>query len=102
MEVDGIIGSPDVYDQEERRVGEIKATWTSAKRPIEEKRAYFWQVMAYCYMLDTRLAWLDVFYVNGNYSPPVPQARHYDLEFAWAEIKDNWAMLLRNVDGVHQ
>lgn len=97
IERDGIIGSPDCIDTEEWSDVEMKVTWVSSKGFTERTkfREYLWQVKSYCYMLGTLRARIVVFHVCGNYSPPVPVAKEYVLEFTLAELRDNWDMVLR-------
>ena len=100
IEVDGIIGSPDAYDTEEDLVVEIKCTWKSSKHDVRSFREYWWQVMSYCYMMNTARAELVVLYVCGNYSPPVPKVKCYSVEFTQAELRDNWRMMQANKEAV--
>jgi len=97
IECDGIIGSPDAIDTQEWSVQEYKANFSSANRVIETDRPeYFWQIKAYCYMMGMCRASLFVFYVGGNWRPPVPILRGWDLLFSPAELEDNWKMLKLN------
>lgn len=97
IDIDGIIGSPDAIDCDDGAVVEIKATWKSSKRPIESLREYFWQIQAYCYMLQVQRAKLYVFYVCGDWSPPKPiwPPKAWQLDFSWSELEGNWCMLKR-------
>lgn len=96
VEQDGIIGSPDAIDTVEWRVMEFKATWKSGSRKIEEFREYLWQVQSYCHMLGMCRATIIVLFVCGNYRPPVPYSRQFDIVFTPAELKQNWAMIQTN------
>lgn len=99
IEKDGVIGSPDAIDTVDYALAEYKVTYRSAKRPIEtDFREYWWQQKSYCHMLGMVRTHLYVFYVCGNYSPPVPCAREYMALFTPAELKENWAMMLRGRD----
>lgn len=93
LECDGIIGSPDAFDTEEMAVVEMKATWKSSKREIESFSEYWWQLKSYCKMTQTKRAVLVVFFVCGNYAPPVPQLRCWEAEFTASEIEGNWEMI---------
>jgi len=96
--MDGITGSPDAVDCDDGAVVEIKASFKSSKHDIQTFREYWWQQMAYCHMLDVNVSKLYVFYVNGDYSPPKPTwpPRAWEAEFGKHELRDNWAMLVRN------
>jgi len=97
--VDDIIGSPDAYDTETDTVVEIKCTWRSSNKDIvTEFRSYWWQIMSYCYMMGSTKAILVVLYVNGDYRPTIPQVKRWDVVFTDAELRDNWAMMIRNKD----
>lgn len=95
LEKDGIVGSPDALDLEDLAVMEFKVTWKSAKRPIESFREFWWQQMAYCAMTGFERSRLYVFYVCGNYAPPVPFAKAYNAAFTAQELRANWDMLCR-------
>lgn len=96
IELDGIIGSPDCYDFEDIAVGEFKVTWRSAKRDIHEFRYYWRQIKSYCHMLECQRAFLVVFYICGNWQPPVPICRRYNATFTKLELEENWQMILNN------
>jgi len=96
IECDGIIGSPDAIDTVDWSVQEYKANFGSAIKPIESKLEYFWQIKAYCQMLGMCRASLFVFYVGGNWRPPVPIIKAWDILFTPAELADNWQMILEN------
>lgn len=96
LECDGIIGSPDAYDTQDQAVIEMKVTWKSAKRPIEEFREYWWQAQSYCHITQTCRAILPVLFVCGDYKPPVPVFRQYKALFTPQELRSNWEMMLRN------
>jgi hypothetical protein len=99
IEKDGIIGSPDAIDTVDYALAEYKVTYRSAKRPIEtDFREWWWQQKSYCHMLGMVRTHLYVFYVCGNYSPPVPCAKEFMALFTPAELKENWAMMLRGRD----
>lgn len=98
IERDGIIGSPDAFDCVDGKVVEMKCTWTSSSTDIIEKREYFWQLMSYCYMTECTEAILAVLYICGDWKPPVPCLRQYNITFTQAELRQNWEMILRNSD----
>lgn len=96
IEVDGIYGSPDAVDCEDGCLMEFKVTWKSSSRAIESFFKYMLQVKAYCYMLGLTRVRLYVFFVCGNWKPPIPQVKGWEIEFSPHELKDNWRMLVQN------
>jgi hypothetical protein len=101
--LDGIIGSPDLIDYKLWRVLDTKFTWKSARK-LEHMERYFWpwlcQMKSYLKMMQTMAACdtaeLYVFFVNGDYAPPKPRARHLELKFDQQEIDENWEMVVRH------
>ena len=96
IEVDGIIGSPDGIDTEDPAVIEIKVTWLSSNRAIESFFKYMLQIKSYAYMLGLTKVKLYVFYVCGNYRPPVPQFKAWEITFTEAELRTNWHVMKEN------
>uniref|UniRef100_A0A6M3K602 PD-(D/E)XK nuclease superfamily protein n=1 Tax=viral metagenome TaxID=1070528 RepID=A0A6M3K602_9ZZZZ len=132
MEVDGIkvttdcVAEGDEYTAINTPTGvvysnelpwELKATFTSSSKPIEENVAWLRQIMAECYVRNTTQAKLTRFCLMGNWlwvwngrakpaklaelvkehgenwdDHPVLQA--YNLEFTEEEIARNWRWLL--------
>lgn len=95
IEKDGIIGSPDAVDTHEWAVQEYKCWWRSSNKPIEDSREAFWQIQAYCYMLGMTRASLHVAFVCGNWRPPIPETRAWDITFTVPELKANWEMIMQ-------
>lgn len=98
---DDIHLSPDALELLEWVLEEYKATWRSMRRAQDlENEFWAWmaQMMAYCLELETNVANLFVFFVNGDYRNSGPQIRHFRLEWTHKELKDNWAMILGNKD----
>jgi hypothetical protein len=98
IECDGIYGSPDAVDCDDACLMEFKVTWKSSSRPIESSAfiKYIAQVKAYCHMLGLSKVRLYVFFVCGNWKPPIPQFKAWEIEFSRAELKTNWDMIVRN------
>lgn len=66
---------------------EFKTTRLSlGKRLITDSQHYIEQVASYCLGLDADHGLLTVVYINGNYKPPKPTIRTYDLEFTSDEL----------------
>lgn len=97
IELDGILGSPDAFDFDEFAIAELKVTWQSSKAFTERVkfRLYRWQVGAYCHMMGTLRAEITVLHLNGDYSPPKPCAKVYEVTFTAGELRENWLMLKR-------
>lgn len=100
VELDGITGSPDGMNfhmvDMETVVEEYKCTWKSMNRPIEDEWYWITQTKAYCKMTGCRRAILRVMYVNGDYKPPTPAYRAYDLKFTERELEENWRMIVNH------
>jgi hypothetical protein len=99
VQKDGIWCSPDHMGTDPWRVKEFKLTWYSAAKECPGDDVYWpWlvQVKAYDYAMETNLAELWVFHVNGDYKPPRPPERPLvlGLEFTTLELQENWAMLV--------
>lgn len=102
IECEGIIGSPDGVDCADEAIVEYKATWKSARKPIFEIAPWYkWQVLAYCYMLGWTRARLYVLYVNGDYAPPMPSVKGWQIEFTNGEVRENWNMIKRNAEDMN-
>jgi hypothetical protein len=104
IERDGIYMTPDALTVDDWVLQEYKATWRSSRRadPIEgifdEFVTWGRQIKAYCAALGTEKASLMVLFVNGNWAPPVPQTRRFDIQFSQRELESNWQMLLQHRD----
>lgn len=113
MSVDGVsVGSDElsIFGQEGTALHEIKLTWKSARKPIDEQWMWITQVKGYLHGLSfmqktkVRRAYLHPFYVNGNYSrspgDPLggPKYMIYGMEFSDLEIAENWSMLTSHRD----
>lgn len=94
IEQDGILATPDDFDAREWAVHEYKATWSSSKKPIEERWYWLSQMKAYCHLLGAQTSKLWVFYVNGDWQPPVPDIGIYRLSWTAEECAETWQMLV--------
>jgi hypothetical protein len=99
LDYDGVLGSPDCIDTKEWAVLEFKVCWKSSRdfENSQRFREYLWQVKAYCQMVAMVRARIIVFFVAGEWRPPVPKAKEYDLLFTPQELAENWAFLKRNI-----
>jgi hypothetical protein len=97
MKLDGIYLTPDAvlvpYYDRPISLEEWKCTWTSSRKPIEDKHSWWIQIQAYLHALGITTAHLRVLYINGNWSPPIPETKQYRAEFTAAELADNWYMI---------
>lgn len=98
--VDGLPGTPDLFDVVDYLPHEIKCTWMSTKRsPGDEK---FWkyevQLKAYAYMLGATKGRLHVCYVNGDYKGTGPVYRIWEYTWTASELAENWLMLIGRRD----
>jgi hypothetical protein len=101
LELDGLIGTPDLLDFVDMALIEVKLTWLSASQDPEGQKfwKYWVQCMAYCKMLGTQLARLHVGHINGNYKDNRnPIYNIWEAQFSQREIDDNWRMLITNAD----
>ena len=99
LELDGLIGTPDLLDTVLFAVVEIKLTKLSSNwGPDSIKFWKYWvQLMAYCYMLRTTKGFLHVCHINGDYRDNrSPCYRVYEANFSIAELGRNWRMLRLN------
>jgi hypothetical protein len=86
---------------------EFKATWTSARKPLEEHPMWMWQGAGYLKALSeqyqqplTRVMFHPLF-MRGDYSrtgPQWPLYRPEIVEFEPEEIQSYWTMIVRNRD----
>lgn len=93
---DGIIVSPDGFDEEAWEGTEIKATYVSSKEGILHPKLSHWhmQMKGYCKVLGTRIWNVRPLFICGDYKPPFPQLRGFRCEYSQREIDDYWAMAL--------
>ena len=94
FERDGITGSPDVIDIGISRLIELKCRWMSARKFDHLEANFFWEILqikCYLAMIGWTEAELTVFFVCGDWQPPVPRVRSVLLEFTEREIEEAWA-----------
>lgn len=94
----GIIYSPDHFlFNGVFRLGELKLTWMSIRKGINDHRFLKWftQMRVYCYHLGTPYARLYALFINGDYTNYSPQLRAWDIEFTQKELTEEWRVLLR-------
>lgn len=101
IQVDGITGSPDLFDTADMSIVETKATYKSFRKMGDQAsglRDEFWiwgvQMQGYCHMIGTRTSKLYALFVNGDYSKYQPMFRAWQFEWSGQELKENWMMLI--------
>ncbi|HXN71603.1 MAG TPA: hypothetical protein VN861_03510 [Candidatus Acidoferrales bacterium] len=99
FECDGIVGTPDRLDTKLWELWELKCRWMAAWKFEQLEKYFFLELMqckSYCHMVSTNVCNLGVFFVAGNWRPPVPQAPCVRLEFSDREIADNWSQIMEH------
>jgi len=99
--LDGITGSPDLLRISSGDVVliETKCTWRGLRKwESLEKNFWAWlvQTKAYCLMVGTTITEIHVFFVAGDWRPPVPCVRAIRLEYTDRELNENWLMLVKH------
>lgn len=94
---DAIIASPDKFEVDDISpiVIEFKTTRASSNKSILESKHYFDQLGAYCYVAGVRRGRLVVAYYSGNYKPPKPEMKAWDVTFSKRELELWWEELRR-------
>ncbi len=103
----GIIVTLDAVTINDDFPWELKATYTSNEKPIEENLAHIRQIMAQCYITGCTTAYLSRLEIMGNWKSifgkkdekDLPENRKptlsaYKLEFTPDELCRNWEWLL--------
>jgi hypothetical protein len=97
--LDGIAGSPDALDTENGLVVELKCRWMSSNKFNQlEKYFYFELLQIKCYLAMVGLteAEFTVFFVCGDWRPPIPCVRSAKLSFTEREIQEAWMQVYRH------
>ncbi len=92
IELDGIVGSPDgvnVDDKGECFVEEYKCTAYSPDKPITDHWRWMAQVKAYCKMVGATKCVFRVLHLRF-----VPVYKVWELVFSQRELDENWEALL--------
>lgn len=99
VERDGVRMTLDVFNLKRWLVREYKYTNMSANRDVRDlkMRHYLWQIMGYCYAVETLEAELVVIHANGAYGDIRPTTPfRWTLKFKPHELVNNWRMILAN------
>lgn len=109
-EKDGIICSPDVEDEYlwtsdchpmgfKLPLAEVKSTRMNMNKfRVEDNPHYIEQCAGYCCVKEVLSCDLIVFFVMGNYAPPFPNAKIFEINFTEEELADYWKEFLRRKD----
>jgi hypothetical protein len=61
---------------------------------------WYWmtQFKSYCTMMDVDVTIARVLYIMGDYHGSGPMYQVYKIQFTYAELTENWDMILRHRD----
>lgn len=99
LECDGFYLTPDMIDETDLAVHEMKCTWASSRHAADSEKfwRYWVQLKAYCKALGTTKGVLHVVFVNGDYRDNrSPVYRVWECEWTQEEIDANWHMLVEH------
>jgi hypothetical protein len=77
-------------------IHEVKVTYKSTKTVADIAKQWLWlmQVKGYCWAKGTRLAYLHVLFLCGDYGYPIqPQKRIWRILFEQTEIDEAWELV---------
>lgn len=98
--LDGLIGTPDLFDVIDDAMIEVKLTKMSSRHDINSPKfwKYWVQLMAYCRMFEVTKGRLHIGHINGDYSYRSPDIvyRIWEDDFTITQLKNNWRMLVTN------
>jgi hypothetical protein len=104
LELDGMIGNPDLIDTVDSAVVEIKLTWMSSRHEADGQKfwKYWVQGMAYAKMLELQRVVIHVCHINGDWKfrdgGPQPVYNIWEEVFDQGRIDRNWKMLTSHRD----
>lgn len=103
MCVDGIYMNCDGISRKKSGlviVHEIKFTWKSMRKAIEDEWMWLTQLAAYCKAYGTTVGMIWPYYVNGTYNFDMKESRikPHRIEWTQEEIDENWDMLRNYAD----
>lgn len=95
-EKDGIIGSPDYYD-EEFGYGEFKSTTmkSSIFDPERSQPTWIYRMKTYCNIFEVTKWNLEILFWTGNYADIKKDYREWTLEFTEQELLTHWTSVLK-------
>lgn len=104
-EYSGILATPDGIEFRESRpplVHEIKATYKSSNKSMEDQTMWLWQAAGYLRIISEHYqepctqCVFHPLYLRGDYHDRFPLYEPVLVEFEWAEIESYWAMIERH------
>lgn len=99
VEKDGILMSPDGQSIVGAHpwLEEYKATVKSSNKPITANLHWMMQIKAYMYTLGLNECRLHVWYIAGDYRPPLPDYKVYRLiPESDTALRENWDNILNH------
>jgi len=101
IRLDGIWLTPDGGTR--TRTDEIKATWVSSRHRLDDPRLarYRWQLLAYMHARKTPHGRVYILHLNGDYKPPRPVFRVWDVTATDDDLRDNWSMIVNHAIDRH-
>ena len=99
LELDGMFGTPDIYNATDNAIEEIKLTWMSTNNEVDGKKfwRYWTQIKAYCHMWGTHIGRLHTLFIMGDYryqqGTGGPVYKCWEQVFTQDELEENWTML---------
>lgn len=87
---DGISCSPDWWAEKTRTIDEIKATWVSERDFLDSVKflTYVYQGLTYAWAWHASRLRFHVVFLNGNYTPPIPNCRTFIVRWDSARVLD--------------
>lgn len=99
--MDGMWCSPDGWSPTVHTIDEIKACWKSSRDFQQSPKfaGYLMQAMAYGHVWDASRIRIHVFFVNGDWRPPVPAPPvTFIVRPSSRELAANWQRLVRHAE----
>lgn len=99
LELEGLLGSPDLCDVRDEVVHEIKFTWMSSRHDAESEKfwKYWKQGMTYAHMMGWQTVRLHVGHIMGDYrrdgKGPSPIYNVWEQRFSKEDLANNWRMI---------
>ncbi len=87
IEVDGIKVTLDAFVA---HPWELKCSFQSNAKPVQENTAWVHQILAQCYVKKDTIAWLSRFELMGDWKHEKPTLSAWRFEFTQEELDDNW------------
>ncbi len=97
ISLDGITGTPDLWDVIDWATLEIKLTWASSRRAEDIEDPWFWrywaQLKSYSHMAGQTTGRLAICFINGDWKESGPQAMLWEDTWSAEELQENWEMI---------